>query len=109
MMQNQRFEDPKITFTIKIINEQEIIADLLNQGKLGTAAKRIATLLLRLNIPTDEKEVTELKNNLNPTNYHLYSHEQIFASFITLNEFLNRTYFSDFHKAKPRFGSEGKL
>ena len=107
-MATQQFEDPKIILTIKIIDAQEEISFLLNNGLTSKAAKEMATLLLRVHIPEDEKEIRALQKQLTPEGYHLATEEEVFRGFALISDFLNRTYFADYHTAKPRFGA-GKL
>lgn len=103
----QQFDDPKIVLTLKIINAQEEISSLLNNGLASKAAKEMATLLLRLDIPKEEKELPKLRILLTPENYHLFSKTQVFKFYSKISEFLNRTYFADFHRARPRFKNDG--
>lgn len=108
MASQQLFEDPKIVLTLKIIEAQEEISYLLNNGFSSKAAKEMATLLLRLVIPDGEKEMLKLRGQLTPENYYVATEQEVFEAYSTINEFLNRTYFADYHAAKPRYGA-GKL
>ena len=56
----EQFEDPKIIFTIKLIEAQDNIYFLLCQLKPQEAARAMAYLLLRFNIPEDEKGMLKL-------------------------------------------------
>jgi len=103
------FEDPKILFTAKLVNEQEFIRQLLNNNHLSIAAKHLATMLLTLQIPDEEKEMKELLKVFTPTNYIEFTTEDLYTAFTLTAAYLNRTYFADFHKAKPKYGSEGKM
>lgn len=106
--QQKGFDEPKIVYTIKLIEAQERIAFLLNDSKYGQAAQEIATLLLRIEIPKDETDMQKLKKELTLDTYISFKSQDTNAAFATLCAFLNRTYFADYHKAKPRYG-KGKL
>lgn len=105
--QEQRtgFDEPKIQFTIKLIEAQEQISYLINISEFTLAAKAIATLLMRLDIQEDEKELFELKKKLTLETYTTYEFVEIEKAFTALNAFLNHTYFADFRKPKPKHGT----
>ena len=102
-----QFEDPKIVFTLKLIEAQDNIYFLLCSLKPQEAARAMAYLLLRFNIPKNEKEMLKLREELTPNTYMQYS--DLSQAFALINDFLNRTYFADYHRAKPKFEGEGKL
>jgi hypothetical protein len=107
MATSTQFEDPKILFTIKLIEAQDNIFYLFCSLRPQDAARAMAYLLLRLNIPKNEKEMIELRQNLTPSTYTSYM--KIENAFSLISDFLNRTYFADYHRAKPKFEDEGKL
>ena len=104
-----QFEDPKIFFTIKLIEAQQEISQLLNNGGESEAAREMAIMLLRINIPDNEKEMIALRKKLTPNNYHVFQVEQVYSFYAQINAYLNHTYFADYHRAKPKFEGEGKL
>jgi hypothetical protein len=104
-----QFNDPKVFLTISIMRQVEEITFYLAQGYDGTAGKAIALLLLQLDIPDDEKEMVQLRKDVTTQNYNTLGRDIIYKAFSLLCEFLNRTYYKDYRRAKPRFGSSGKL
>lgn len=103
------FEDPKILLTVKLVNEQDYIRAILAEGQNGRAAKHLAILLLGLVIPDEEKEMLELKRVFTPETYHQATLRDILGAYELTTDFLNRTYFADFHKAKPKFKETGSI
>jgi hypothetical protein len=103
------FEDPKIIYTVKLVNETYTIRMLLAGGSMGTAAKHMAILLLGLVITPEEKEMLTIKKDFTPLTYHHADQEEIYHIYETLCDFLNRTYLADFHRARPKFKTEGAI
>ena len=95
MQSAEKFEDLKAQIIIKIANEQQFVSDLLNAGCTGTASKRMAFLLLRLDIPSGEKEMLQLRNDLKPDNCNK-SEVFVFYAYYLISDFLNRTYYKIF-------------
>jgi hypothetical protein len=96
MQAKENFSDPKIAFTLGIIQEQEFIRYSLNSNNLGTAAKALAVMLLRLDIPKTDNEMLSLCESLTPVNYNLASNELVYSAYKMVSAFLNKTYFKDF-------------
>jgi hypothetical protein len=103
------FEDPKIILTVKLANEQDYIRALLSEGQNTRAAKHLSILLLGVVIAPDEKEMLELRKKFTPLNYHSVTTNELFKYYELTTDFLNRTYFADFHKPKPKFQDTGHI
>lgn len=104
-----QFNDPKVFLTLSIMRQVENITFHLAEGADGTAGKETALLLLQLDIPDDEKEMIQLRKDVTTQNYNTLSRDAIYRAYSLLCEFLNRTYYKDYKRAKPRFGSKGNL
>lgn len=106
--QHQKFDEPKEYYTVLLMQAQERIAFLINESKYGQAAHEMATFLLRVEIPEKEEAMNELSKKLTLESYASFRSQDTNAAFATICGFLNRTYFADYHKARPVYG-RGKL
>src|SRR3990172_12485508 len=102
MQDQSKFQDPKILLTYQILDEMQETSDSLNQGEVTKAGKRMAFLLRRIEIADDEKEMRKLHEDLTPQNYLFKSYAFVYDAYEKLNAYLNRTYYADFKRARPK-------
>lgn len=99
---SEQFIDPKTAFLFTINMENQGISNLLNNGYPATASKKIAILLMRLDIPESETEMLELRKTINIETCYRRTVPQVFEAYAKLSDFLNRTYFKNWNNAQPR-------
>lgn len=103
MMQNQRFEDPKIQLILSIKQHDEKITYFLENNRYKDAAKSIHYLLERLEINElkDDKAIRDLREKISVKNYHHLSIDDLDYAYKIIHEFLNRTYYKGFSNNRP--------
>lgn len=106
---SSQFNDPKVQLLSTIVRETQTISDLLNAGYHGSALKRIAVLLMRLDVPSGEKEVLALRSKISLSNYTSCSYNDLYNAYFTINDFLNRTYFKGWNNIMPRSPETAKV
>jgi hypothetical protein len=108
MPQQQEFEDPKIILTASLLRQRDEIANLINGNSSASALRAMATLMAQLSIEPEEKALIEAKKELIEHTVFL-SADRVMYFFQLINDFLNKTYFADFHKAKPKVKDAGHI
>ncbi len=104
------FQDPKIILTTSILKQRDGIVAQINAGANADAYRGMATLLSQLYIEESAQELLQARKDLteNAKRGYLPS-TQIMDYFQLMNNYLNATYFSDYHKARPKFETKGQI
>ena len=116
-MSNENFEDPKIALTFSLLKHMDYITARLNaleeedgaNKETIRAALGMATLLRRIVLDREDTAMVELKKNITLDSYAHINPQYIFRAYDTINDYMNSTYFADFHKAKPKFKETGHI
>ena len=116
-MSSENFEDPKIALTFSLLKQMDYITARFNAFEEEDGPDKetvrislaMATLLRRIVIDDDDKEMVELKKTITLTNYDTIQHAYIFKAYDIICNYMNNTYFADYHKAKPKFKTEGHI
>jgi hypothetical protein len=111
------FEDPKIALTFSLLKHMDYITAHLNaleeedgaDKETIRAALCMATLLRRVALDPNDKEMWELKKNITFQTYAHLKPNYVYSAYDVINEYMNQTYFADFHKAKPKVTKEGHI
>ena len=118
--ESRDYDEVKINLTISLLKHLErIISRLENLEESGMdtgfhkeivrASLDIALLLRRVKLEDNEKEMIELKKNITLENYANINPNYIFKAYAVINDFMNDTYFADYHRAKPKYKDEGHI
>lgn len=100
---NREFEDPKIILSTSLLRQKDSIVMMLNAGLNSDALKAMATLITQFVIEATETELLKAKENLiQNTRCGTIKSSEIMYYWELLNDYMNRTYFAEYHKAKPR-------
>lgn len=103
--QDASFQDPKIVLTINIIHEMQEVSDLLNAGYIASAAKKLLLLMFRLEVPKEGEQLKKIMDVFTIKNYSNFTSDQIIEFYQKTNDYLNRTYYADSRRARPKIKS----
>ena len=104
------FEDPKIILTASLLRQRDVIVTLINSSQNYAALKAMATLIAQMDIDYSRKDLLEAKEELiDNTIKSTIPPSKVMHYFQLISEYLNLTYFADFHKARPKIQTEGHI
>ena len=104
------FEDPKIILTTSLLRQRDTIVTLINNSQCYAALKSMATLIAQMDIDTSRQDLIKAKEELIAnTIKSTIPPSKVLHYFQLISEYLNVTYFADFHKAKPKVTTEGHI
>lgn len=104
------FQDPKIILTTSILRQRDGIVAQINAGRNADAFIGMATLLSQLYIEDSEKELLKARRELTENAKRSYLPSvKVMDYFQLMNNYLNCTYFTDYHKARPKFEQKGQI
>jgi hypothetical protein len=104
------FEDPKIILTASLLKQRDNIVTLINASSNYNALKAMATLIAQFDIEAERTDLLDARDELIAnTIKSTIPPSKVMHYFQLINEYLNITYFADFHKAKPKFATEGHI
>jgi hypothetical protein len=108
--QPRDFEDPKIILTASLLRQRDVVVSHINNGLASSAFRSMATLLTQIDIDPGETELLKAEQQLvENTVRSTLPASKVMYYFQQINAYLNKTYFADFHKARPKFGNEGHI
>ena len=110
MSESHDFEDPKIIQTASLLHQRDAIVMMINGGNASNALTAMATLITQFFIDDSETEMLKAKDELvqNTIRCTLPS-ASVMHYWDLINNYLNRTYLADFHKAKPKVKETGHI
>jgi hypothetical protein len=104
------FEDPKIILTTSLLRQRDNIVNQINASSSFNALKAMATLVAQFDIESERTELLKAKEELiNNTIKSTIPPSKVMHYFQLVNDYLNQTYFADFHRAKPKFTETGHI
>jgi hypothetical protein len=107
---SREFEDPKIILTTSLLRQKDNIATMINAGAHSNALIAMATLITQLDInPTETKLLEARKALVENMMFSKIPSKDTISYFQLINDYLNATYFADYHKAKPKVSTVGKI
>jgi len=105
-------DELKKAYLIKLINMIDTIGWLLAENHQTDAMKLLASLMARIQIPKESKDLRQLQQNL-VYNYESYlpqiKTEDTRKLYYLVSQYMNETYFKELNWARPRFKEEGHL
>jgi hypothetical protein len=108
--QTQSFDDPKIILTASLLRQRDSIVNQINSGAFASALKAMATLICQVDFDNSQAQLIKARKELvENTIFNLIPSTKTLYYFQLINDYLNPTYFADYHKAKPKFQTEGKI
>ena len=97
------FEEPKLALTMSYIRRIDEIENLIDNGRAADALKSMCTFINRLKISEGEEALLKAREELNKNQIASFiPSKEVQRYFAMINNYLNDTYFADFHRAKPR-------
>lgn len=96
--QTEQFQDPKIILTASILKQRDSIVAHINTGRATDALKGMATLISQLDLDPEKPELTKAREELTKNSMQSYlPSSSVMHYFQLINDYLNLTYFADFH------------
>jgi hypothetical protein len=100
----ENYEEPKLALTLSFIRRIDDIENLIDNGRFSDALRAMCTFINRIYIIPTRTDVLQIKDDLNKNQKNSYlCASSVQGYFSTINNYMNETYFADFHgRAKPR-------